>query len=123
MSRPARHRLTLVALIILLGLPLAAEAAPRRTVPNPFAWLWSLFSKEGCTLDPSGACTRRTAEEGCTLDPNGACAPRTTKEGCSLDPDGRCAPASQSTTEAGCSLDPSGHASENGCSLDPNGRL
>lgn len=97
MSRLVVHRLIVaLALIAMLGAPLAAEAAPRRPAPSPLAWIWNLLTgtwlKEGCRIDPSGGCAP-SAEAGCRIDPNGACAS-----------------APQSTTEAGCRIDPDGCA-------------
>jgi len=58
-----------VALIAVLGMPLASTAAPRTTpgpfatpsaVPTALAWLQSLFTrawtKNGCRIDPNGVC-------------------------------------------------------------------
>ena len=55
--------------------------------------LSSIWSKNGCQIDPFGLCG--TAKNGCQLDPHGRCldkadTPVNTKNGCQLDPNGRC---------------------------------
>jgi hypothetical protein len=78
--------------------------APSRATAASATWgllferLWlsirGFVTKEGCSLDPSGAhcASSRPVDEGCSLDPNGACiqTSATADEGCSLDPSGQC---------------------------------
>ena len=113
------------ALVVLVALFLATTAVsaeprpgarprPARTVAfspvESFSGFWSVlasfWTKNGCSVDPSGSCL--PTKNGCSVDPDGRCLP--IKNGCSLDPNGRCLPAATTTT-----LD-------NGCSLDPDGR-
>jgi hypothetical protein len=100
-------RKALVVLVALFLVTTAVSAEPRpgarlhpaRTVAsNPlesFSGFWSLlasfWTKNGCSLDPSGVCL--PAKNGCQVDPSGRCLPAATTtldNGCSLDPDGRC---------------------------------
>jgi hypothetical protein len=118
------------ALVLLVALTLATtavSAAPRsqttpqaaRTVASVpvdfFVQLWNgltgLWTKNGCSADPSGSClpsggSTLPTKNGCSLDPDGRCLP--VKNGCSLDPNGRCLPGSSTAADNGCSLDPSG---------------
>ncbi len=70
-----------------------------------WSFLSSLWEKEGCGLDPHGACKAGSSDansqegkNGCIIDPNGGCKPETegsedpaqTKEGCIIDPHGGC---------------------------------
>ena len=100
----------------VLASPLATAAAPRpggepftvrlaaQDAGDLFGWLKgalaSLWSKNGCELDPNGRCLK----DGCEVDPFGV------KAGCQVDPDGRCLGALPSTggTKAGCEIDPNG---------------
>lgn len=102
-----RRSVIALALVALLGAPLTSAAAPRAgarqfraqdAYSEAVAWLWSFvagrWSKNGCRIDPDGACQPST-DEGCRIDPNGRCvdgSEPTTKEGCRIDPDGRCIP-------------------------------
>jgi hypothetical protein len=65
--------------------------------------LRSLWSEEGCGIDPNGRCVQPPAtintDTGCNIDPNGRCMPGLipqppatikTDEGCHIDPSGRC---------------------------------
>jgi hypothetical protein len=72
----------------------AAAPSPLGFVGRSWAFLQSLWSAEGCRLDPNGRCFTGT-DTGCRIDPNGVCStgslPRAdTDTGCRLDPDGRC---------------------------------
>jgi hypothetical protein len=101
-------------LIVVLAAPWASAAGPRRPAATkavassaPFdllgrswAFLKSLWSEEGCMLDPDGRCLAGrpqalVMDSGCWLDPDGRCFVTTqapvTDTGCRLDPDGRCA--------------------------------
>lgn len=60
------------------------------THPTFLDQIWSLFTDEGCIMDPNGVC-----QGGSQID-----------EGCIMDPSGQCRPAPQ--TEAGCIMDPNG---------------
>jgi hypothetical protein len=104
-----RRILPLLVLCVLLATPGISTAAPRAGSPatpsvgNLLGWLQStlasLWSKNGCQLDPHGNCVTSsaisTAKAGCRLDPFGRCldgvttAP-TTGAGCEVDPNGRC---------------------------------
>jgi hypothetical protein len=117
MSRfPLFPRLAIVVLVLTLATPwpLPASQATRgfshagaagATPELPgrlWDWLRGVWSKIGCTVDPSGACITRT-EIGCTLDPDGcivkeapaagtasraAIPPGRSDIGCTVDPDG-----------------------------------
>ena len=109
-SSPLRKIAAVLLLVLLLGAPWAAAAAPRAVPPWRAAGLgdllvqvWSaltvLWGDAGCSLDPNGRCQGApTLDEGCSADPSGRCKgatvpmapPPTLDEGCSLDPDGRC---------------------------------
>jgi hypothetical protein len=97
-----RRALPLLVLCLLLAAPGISTAAPRAQSPagDLLGWLRgalvSLWSKNGCQLDPNGRCvTTATPKNGCQADPFGRCldglttAP-TTETGCELDPFGRC---------------------------------
>lgn len=97
-----RRTLPLLVLSLLLAAPGISTAAPRAHSPagDLLAWLrgtlLSLWSKNGCPLDPHGNCvTTTTPKNGCQVDPYGHClnglttAP-TTEAGCQVDSDGRC---------------------------------
>ena len=61
-----------------------------------WSWLSTLWSEEGCGIDPSGRCGK-------------APAPTQQAAGCGIDPDGRCGAASAPAhPDAGCMLDPNG---------------
>jgi hypothetical protein len=99
-----RRTLPLLVLGLLLA-PGISTAAPRAQSPagNLLGWLRgtlvSLWSKNGCQVDPNGQCITSsgtsTPKNGCEVDPNGRCldgsttAPAT-EAGCELDPFGRC---------------------------------
>jgi len=97
-----RRTLPLLVLCLLLAAPGISTAAPRAQSPagDLLAWLRgalvSLWSKNGCQLDPHGNCvTTATPKNGCQVDPNGHClngstTALTTEAGCQVDPDGRC---------------------------------
>ena len=116
------RKAAVLAVTLILALPWCATAArpafslPARGVPSAsleqlragfWSWLWSVWTKEGCGLDPGGA------KEGCSIDPGGA------KAGCVIDPSGNpaCGPTSAgnpdsaaptSNADAGCTIDPGG---------------
>jgi len=78
----ARHRTARIAL-----------RAPQDVLAPLWSFLDRLWAKEGCGLDPHGAC---------------ATSPVTTDVGCGLDPSGACAPSAPESLDAGCGLDPNG---------------
>lgn len=112
MVRPSRIRCTfllLLALALLGALPISAEAEPggshgfdpRSLAARLWVSLSGLWSENGCSVDPNGACgassQAATAENGCSVDPDGRCAGRpagaateSLDEGCSVDPSGGC---------------------------------
>jgi len=117
-----------VLLVALLLATTAVSAAPPRTRPalipmDPLAQLWSfltsLWTENGCQVDPSGQCLPGTvtSKNGCSVDPDGRCLPGTSsttvtpKNGCQVDPDGRCLTGSTATVtkDNGCSADPDGY--------------
>ncbi|HVT18124.1 MAG TPA: hypothetical protein VHQ90_18360 [Thermoanaerobaculia bacterium] len=117
MSRfPLFTRLAIIALVLTLAIPwpLPASQATRgfshaKTADSApelpgrlWDWLRGVWSKIGCTVDPSGACVART-EIGCTVDPNGC----TVKE-------------TSAASTAGRAAIPLGH-SDIGCTVDPDG--
>jgi hypothetical protein len=103
------------------GLRAAEASAATHAVARLWSFLASLWSKNGCHVDPDGHClpsTGPTGENGCEVDPNGLCLPGTgsatptEKNGCHVDPSGHCRPGNGSATPAaknGCQLDPNGH--------------
>lgn len=102
MSRLIRLLVAAFTLTLLLGAPLASEAAPRAGAAGrdtaPLSWFWSFLAqaweKAGCSIDPDGRC----ADEALV----------NTKAGCSIDPFGRCLPPAPAATDNGCSIDPFG---------------
>ena len=100
----------ILLLLLCAGLvaPWAAAAAPRQEAPKASSpapldllsrtWglLKSLWSAEGCGIDPDGRCRQApqpTTDTGCGIDPSGRClqAPQPKADtGCGIDPDGRC---------------------------------
>jgi hypothetical protein len=77
----------------------------RFLLPAPselFAGAWRLlariWNKEGCMLDPHGACVPKStvvpsSDAGCGIDPHGGCTgtgSSTSDNGCGLDPHGGC---------------------------------
>jgi hypothetical protein len=116
MTRPFRRKPILFLLIAVLATPAAFAAGPRADesarpaqVRQPAGFdllsqLWnslrSLWSEEGCNIDPDGRCAPALAPQ--------PPASIKTDEGCGIDPDGRClsGPATQSDT--GCHIDPNG---------------
>jgi hypothetical protein len=104
-----RRILPPLVLCLLLAVPAISTAAPRAGSPatsvagDLLGWLRgtlvSLWSKNGCQLDPFGRCitssATSTAKNGCQADPHGGCldgltTTPTTEAGCELDPFGRC---------------------------------
>jgi len=96
MSSLSLPRKTLLLLLCaILVAPWAAAAAPRSeapkgAIPAPLdllsrTWglLKSLWSAEGCGIDPSGRCITGTTQG---LQPRSLWS----AEGCGIDPDGRC---------------------------------
>jgi hypothetical protein len=59
----------------LTALTLAASlaAAPPTLLDQVRAFLASLWSEEGCHLDPDGGCAAPRVDTGCRIDPNGRC--------------------------------------------------
>lgn len=114
MSRFSLVSRAFTLLLILVLLPLALGAAPLRTgATKPdatnqwtaetlpvtlWSWLFKVWEKNGCGLDPSGRCATLVQpthpDNGCGLDPHGTCAsvvqPVLTGNGCGLAPNGRC---------------------------------
>jgi len=125
MTTLAHRQKTLPLLLVaaLLAMPSLAAAAPRKAQPPkpaaeaplaPSALLYrawsalqSLWSEEGCRLDPNGRCLTNAVQVPTTPH---------TEEGCMLDPSGRC------LTGAAAWLPPSTPHTDTGCMLDPNGR-
>ncbi|HVR99169.1 MAG TPA: hypothetical protein VMW27_21295 [Thermoanaerobaculia bacterium] len=107
-----------LAVLFVLVLPAATEAAPQQT-PTITGSLWSLFTaiwtKAGCLIDPDG--TPEAAKAGCLIDPSGLNGSDSStslaqdKEGCLIDPDGATGPAFTTPPED----------VEEGCLIDPNG--
>ncbi len=98
------------AVVLLLALPLAPEAfasPPHPATPVPAgrgdflqqirSFLVSLWSPEGCLMDPWGRCLANATpatDAGCLMDPWGRCRTSPTlaaDAGCGMDPLGRCA--------------------------------
>ena len=90
----------LVTTVVSAEPRLGSRPQPGRIVAsNPlesFSGFWRVlagfWTKNGCSVDPSGICL--PAKNGCSVDPDGRCLPAATTtldNGCSLDPDGRCA--------------------------------
>ena len=117
--------LVVLAVLFVLALPAATEAAPRRT-PTFTGSLWSLFTaiwqKAGCIIDPIGV--NGSDSIGCGMDPNGVIEqghklnlPGSNPAGGGYDPNG--AP----TSEAGAGYDPNGNQAETeaGNQFDPKG--
>ena len=108
MSRPCFRRIAVLALVLTLVAPWAV-AEPRvrhesRTAvelraADLLSTLWStlrsIWSENGCHLDPDGCASGQATPEppsgqgdnGCSLDPDG-CAATQGDNGCSLDPNG-----------------------------------
>ena len=97
-----------VGLCLLTPLASAAQR-PQQTriekfsLPEPsevFAGAWRLlariWNKEGCMIDPHGACIPKS-----TVAPN-------SDAGCGIDPHGICIDIETSTSDNGCGLDPHG---------------
>ena len=101
-----------VGLCLLTPLASAAQRpqgtrVERFSLPEPsdlFAVAWRLlarmWNKEGCMLDPHGACIPKStgvpsSDAGCLIDPHGGCVPEpsagtNSDAGCLIDPNGRC---------------------------------
>jgi hypothetical protein len=124
MSSLSLHRKTLLFLLCAILAAPWATAAPQRSHPpqaiqaiapapldllgRSWSFLKSLWSEEGCMIDPDGRCGTRKAQ---APQPSFLKNLRS-EEGCRIDPDGRCltgAPqAPQPRTDTGCMIDPSG---------------
>ncbi|HVT61216.1 MAG TPA: hypothetical protein VHR45_22830 [Thermoanaerobaculia bacterium] len=122
-SSPSRRTLTVLIVSLALTLPWCASAAPALREPGGAAlvsmgswdiparlwgWLAGAWTKEGCTIDPSGLCIRGPVRPappaahtnaGCVIDPSGCAGgssakpappPPHTDEGCGIDPSGKC---------------------------------
>lgn len=125
MTRFLGRRIAVAFLLAVFLVAPWAAAEPRddRGAASPqllaqlWSWLSTLWSEEGCMLDPDGRCGGAPApahlDEGCMLDPSGGCretpSPPYQQEGCMIDPSGRCggAPAPAHLDE-GCIIDPNG---------------
>ena len=97
-----------MVLTLLLAVPSLYAGEPARSGATARAsWdflarVWEVFSsvwsKNGCRIDPSGLCVAHQSspapsENGCGIDPNGLCVqstPTASKNGCRIDPDGLC---------------------------------
>jgi hypothetical protein len=78
---------TVLLLLILLALPVVAQAAPLQTAP-PARTVWSVLAQVWSFLSAQ-------SDNGCLIEPNGRCQvgqspPATADNGCRIDPDGRC---------------------------------
>jgi hypothetical protein len=116
MTRSSLRKTILLLLVVVLATPWVCVAGPRAAesarpaqVLQPARFdlltqIWnslrSLWSDEGCNIDPNGRCAPGPAPQ--------PPASIKTDEGCGIDPSGRCLakPAIQSDT--GCGIDPSG---------------
>jgi hypothetical protein len=62
------------------GIAFQAPPAPLEVLRSGLEWWRHVWTKAGCTIDPSGspACaSTNSADEGCTIDPSGGpCRPR-----------------------------------------------
>jgi hypothetical protein len=83
-SRPFSRKVVVLVLFAILALPWVSAAAQEEVRPaaNLFEQVWSfltsLWSEEGCHIDPSGNCKpeplpTNDIDEGCRIDPNGGC--------------------------------------------------
>jgi hypothetical protein len=85
-SRPSSRKVVVLVLFAILALPWVSAAGPRqedvRPAANFFEQAWSfltsLWSEEGCHIDPNGDCAPEIRpmddnDEGCRIDPNGGC--------------------------------------------------
>jgi hypothetical protein len=116
------RKVAVLAVTLILVLPWCATAAPpafslpARGEPSApleqlraglWSWLRVVWTKGGCTIDPSGnpTCGPKSADgtkEGCGLDPGG-------KPACGLTSAGDPArPLPTSNAGVGCSIDPGG---------------
>ena len=130
MSRSFRSSIA-VLLVVFALLPAAAHAGDGRQplgsgsvvraalslLSTAWSRFSSLWSDNGCELDPDGHCLAApvaTLDNGCEADPDGSClsfAPTITSDnGCSIEPNGNCQGAVATPT------------SDNGCWIEPNGR-
>jgi len=105
-----RRKTFILLLLIVLTPPWASATGSPAAQPGPaalsslvsldvlsFAWrfLSNPWRKEGCHIDPSGACLPLSTSvntEGCRIDPDGHCAPEPAQvdTGCGIDPNGLC---------------------------------
>ncbi len=113
-SASFRRKSILLVLVAVLAAPwtsIAAQSgpaavsasAPLDLFSSAWSFLTSLWSKEGCRIDPDGRCVPQASHplrvprtgEGCRIDPNGACQPLSTPDtntGCRIDHSGLCRP-------------------------------
>ena len=109
-SSSSFRKIASLLVAVMLAFPLATAAQPRlgSSLGDLFDQLWgsliSIWSENGCTIDPSGCPSGNGGEspdEGCTIDPDGRCLPgaaqtpavpprESTDEGCTIDPNGGC---------------------------------
>jgi hypothetical protein len=94
MRTPPFRRTTAVLLLLvaaILAAPPASAAgrptdavslSPLEALDRLWGFLRTVWTKEGCHIDPDGRC-----KPGMTSPP-----PVQTKDGCNIDPDGRCKP-------------------------------
>jgi hypothetical protein len=90
-----RARRSTAFLVLALFLAAAAQAAPRRSSPEPASFLAAAWSWIVLHALPAS---------------KPALTPITVKAGCEIDPNGRmhCIPAPPVQTDAGCDIDPNG---------------
>ncbi len=84
-SRPFSRKVALLVLFAILALPWVSAADPRQeeaSASSVFEQIWSfltsLWSEEGCRIDPSGGCAPEPTptdetDSGCRIDPSGGC--------------------------------------------------
>jgi len=92
-----RRRLLRMFAVLLVSLALTTplcEAASRGRASRPspasthlgiWAWVTSVWAKNGCSLDPGGLCATNSTSQPLAPVPSGS----SLEEGCALDPGGR----------------------------------
>jgi hypothetical protein len=89
LNAPMVRKVTVLLLLAVLAAPWASAAASQQTDARPvkvsplellsrfWTFVTSVWSDEGCRIDPNGGCVPEPQEEpdtGCRIDPNGGCA-------------------------------------------------